>query len=115
MADYDIKKFQYIQGPDNEYHEFPIGMSDAEVDAEMAVRYKDYKPDAAVPDVPLQPVPQDDWRQQEATSALEAVQEDKPWIDALNRPPAPTEIQPPPPAGTRGERRASLLPISSEY
>lgn len=99
MADYDIKKFQYVRGPDNEYHEFPIDMPDDQVDAEMADRYKDYKPEATVPDVPVQPVPQDDWRQKEAASALEAV--------------SPTTV--PAKAGIVGEQRGSLLPISRSY
>jgi hypothetical protein len=99
MADYDIKKFQYVQGPDNEYHEFPIDMPSDQIDAEMADRYKDYKPEDAVPDVPIQPVPQDDWRQKEAASALEAV--------------SPTVV--PAEAGIVGEQRGTLLPISRSY
>src|SRR6187399_2604043 len=53
-------------------------------------------PAPAVPDVPIQPVPGDDWRQKEAASALEAV--------------SPTVV--PAEAGIVGDQRGSLLPIS---
>jgi hypothetical protein len=125
---YDTKKFQYIQGPDNEYHEFPVDMPDDQVDAEMATRYKDYQAPVEVPDVPLQPVPQTtpypegDWRndprvQADAAATVKLLEYDKsPWYHFDTPPSAeptgPIEI---PPAGTEGKRRGQLLPIEADY
>jgi hypothetical protein len=94
---------QWIEAPDQTWVQFPDEMPAADIEKAMQ---QAYPPTATpVPDVPLQPVPtQPDWTQDpraqaEAASAATAVS-------------PPIEI---PPAGTEGDRRASILPISHHY